>query len=119
VPQAIISYKLEVEHIKPKSKGGTDTEENLCLACRQCNSFKASKVYGFDTESSRRAKLFNPNKQIWSEHFSWDKEQTSIIGKTPCGRATILALKMNNDWQINARKFWKLTGIFPPEDVLV
>ncbi|MGI8668659.1 MAG: hypothetical protein ACR2J3_02300 [Aridibacter sp.] len=38
----------------------------------------------------------------------------SIIGKTSCGRATVYALKMNDDLQMNARTVWKLTKLFPP-----
>ena len=115
-PQILTSHKLEIEHIYPISKGGTSRKENLCLACRHCNLHKASKIYGFDLIAAKKVRLFNPNVQIWSEHFAWDKEKTSIIGKTPCGRATIFALKMNDDLQKNARKVWKLTGSFPPKD---
>lgn len=34
---------LEVEHIQPKSKGGTDRVSNLTLACHQCNQKKGDK----------------------------------------------------------------------------
>ncbi len=33
---------LEVEHIHPKSKGGSDRVSNLTLACRPCNQFKGN-----------------------------------------------------------------------------
>jgi 5-methylcytosine-specific restriction endonuclease McrA len=33
---------LEIEHIVPKSKGGTDRVSNLALACRPCNLKKGS-----------------------------------------------------------------------------
>lgn len=115
-PQSLTSYKLEIEHIYPLAKGGTTEKENLCLACRHCNLHKSSKIFGFDAVSARRVRLFDPNRQNWSEHFVWDREKISIIGKTPCGRATIYALKMNDDLQTNARKVWKLTNLFPPED---
>ncbi len=115
-PQSLSSYKLEIEHIYPISKGGTSEKENLCLACRHCNSYKSAKIYGFDTITAKRVRLFNPNQQKWSEHFTWSKDKTSIIGKTSCGRATIYALKLNDDLQTNARKVWKRTGLFPPKD---
>lgn len=35
---------LEIEHIKPKSRGGTDTWNNLTLACRECNERKNNKT---------------------------------------------------------------------------
>lgn len=31
---------LEIEHIIPKSRGGTNRVDNLCLACRECNKAK-------------------------------------------------------------------------------
>ncbi|QDL08226.1 HNH endonuclease [Brasilonema octagenarum UFV-E1] len=34
---------LEVEHIQPKSKGGSDRISNLCLACHKCNQNKGNK----------------------------------------------------------------------------
>ena len=114
-PQILTSHKLEIEHIFPISKGGTSTGENLCLACRHCNLYKSSKIYELDAITAKRVRLFNPNQQNWSEHFAWDGEKTSVIGKTPCGRATVYALKLNDDLQKNARKVWKLTGLYPPK----
>ena len=35
---------LEVEHIIPKSRGGTDRLQNLALSCKECNSAKANKL---------------------------------------------------------------------------
>ncbi|NEP31220.1 MULTISPECIES: RNA-guided endonuclease IscB [unclassified Moorena] len=34
---------LQVEHIHPKSKGGSDRVSNLCLACEKCNQRKSDK----------------------------------------------------------------------------
>lgn len=33
---------LEIEHIIPKSRGGTDRIDNLCLACHECNQKKGN-----------------------------------------------------------------------------
>jgi hypothetical protein len=114
-PQSLTSHKLEIEHIYPASKGGSSTAENLCLGCRHCNLHKAAKIYGFDPVTAKKVRLFNPAQQKWSRHFTWSEDKTLIIGKTPCGRATIYALKMNDELQTTARKAWKLTGLFPPE----
>jgi 5-methylcytosine-specific restriction endonuclease McrA len=35
---------LEVEHIIPKSRGGTNRIDNLCLACHECNQKKGNKT---------------------------------------------------------------------------
>jgi hypothetical protein len=34
---------LQIEHIQPKSRGGTDRVSNLCLACEACNQKKGAK----------------------------------------------------------------------------
>ncbi|MBS1798180.1 MAG: HNH endonuclease [Acidobacteria bacterium] len=114
VPQKLVSYKLEIEHFHPKAKGGTDDESNLWLACRQCNLNKGVKTEGFDVLTSNDVRIFNPRNQIWTEHFAFTEDGTEIIGKTPCGRATVSALQLKGELPGTARAFRKLTGIYPP-----
>lgn len=35
---------LEIEHITPKSRGGSNRVSNLCLACRPCNQHKGNQT---------------------------------------------------------------------------
>lgn len=35
---------FSIDHIVPKTKGGTNTEENLLLSCISCNSRKGTKT---------------------------------------------------------------------------
>ncbi len=35
---------LQIEHIRPKSKGGSNRVSNLCLACEKCNQKKGNKA---------------------------------------------------------------------------
>ncbi|BCU06719.1 RNA-guided endonuclease IscB [Allochromatium tepidum] len=35
---------LEIEHIQPKSRGGSDRVSNLTLACRPCNELKGNRL---------------------------------------------------------------------------
>ena len=72
LPQILASYKLEIEHILPRSKGGKSNIENLCLACRNCNLVKAAKVFGLDIVLGMKVRLFHLNLQNWSENFEWD-----------------------------------------------
>ncbi|NEO91960.1 MAG: HNH endonuclease [Moorea sp. SIO3G5] len=37
------NVQLQIEHIHPKSKGGSDRVSNLCLACEKCNQGKGNK----------------------------------------------------------------------------
>lgn len=36
--------KLEIDHIIPKSKGGKNNDENLTVACRDCNMGKGGEL---------------------------------------------------------------------------
>jgi HNH endonuclease len=115
-PQHLIPIAFEIEHILPTAEGGTNDEENLWLACRVCNSFKHAKTHAIDLQTSRKTRLFNPRKQVWSEHFEFSEDKTEIIGKTACGRATVIALKLNNARSVKMRKLWVSVGWFPPKD---
>jgi 5-methylcytosine-specific restriction endonuclease McrA len=93
-PQELIPYKLEIEHIFPQSLGGESTEENLWLACRECNAHKAARIKAVDNLTGKTVKLFNPRTQKWNKHFEFSTDKTEIIGKTPCGRATVESLQV-------------------------
>lgn len=115
-PEKITGVPLEIDHIIPLSVGGFSTEDNLWLACCPCNAFKGSQTHALDVVTGQRVRLFNPRKQQWKRHFEWSQDGTRIIGKTACGRATVLALQMNNDLIVDARLSWVSVGWHPPKD---
>ncbi len=41
---------LEIDHILPRSKGGTDDPFNLRTSCRDCNRGKGARVIGISDE---------------------------------------------------------------------
>jgi len=107
---------LELDHLIPLSRGGSSTEENLWLACPQCNRYKATQVEFRDPESGQMIALFNPRTQRWQEHFVWQQNGLYVVGISPVGRATVVALQMNNPWIVRARKVWIAVHIHPPTD---
>ncbi|MBD1833804.1 HNH endonuclease [Cyanobacteria bacterium FACHB-472] len=106
---------LEIDHLIPIAKGGTDDEENLWLACRLCNNYKGTQTHGRDPVTGRLIRLFNPRHQRWSRHFNWSEDRTQIIGKTICGRATVIALQLNNIIAVMVRREWVAAGWHPPK----
>ena len=114
--QKYILAWLEIEHICPRARGGKTAQENLWLACPFCNTFKSSHIHGTDPTTKRKVPLFNPRTQSWKNHFEFDSDQATIIGKTVCGRATVNALKINNELALETRKHWVGVGWYPPED---
>lgn len=52
--------QLQIEHIIPRKHGGGDDEQNLALACIDCNLAKSSNLTGIDPASGAIVQLFNP-----------------------------------------------------------
>jgi hypothetical protein len=109
--------RLEVEHVIPVARGGTDEESNLWLSCPLCNRCKADRTQARDPETGEETTLFNPRQQVWSEHFRWSADGLRIIGQTSVGRATVAALHLADDPDaLLVRAFWVLAGWHPPRD---
>ncbi|MBD2728481.1 HNH endonuclease [Nostoc sp. FACHB-892] len=105
---------FEFEHIIPLSAGGGTIFENLCLACPSCNRYKATSQTAIDPNTQNEVKLFNPQQQLWADHFTWSEDATEIVGLTTLGRATIYTLKMNRLQLTRVRKMWVKMGEHPP-----
>ncbi|MGB3635992.1 MAG: HNH endonuclease [Rivularia sp. (in: cyanobacteria)] len=105
---------MSYDHIHPVSKGGKTKFENLCLACRSCNEFKSDSTKAVDPLTGEAVAIFNPRTQSWLDHFTWSPDSTKVEGLTAIGRATIVALRMNNPVIIVARKRWTVSGWHPP-----
>ena len=105
---------LEVEHIIPLARKGTNAESNLWLACPRCNRYKGMQIEAPDPMTGSDTPLFNPRTQAWSEHFRWDAEGVRIVGKTATGRATIEALQLNHEQALAVRRNWVAAGWHPP-----
>jgi hypothetical protein len=104
-----------VDHVIPLTKGGVDTLDNLALACFHCNRRKSDRLTVLDTFIGTEIPLFNPRRNIWSEHFIWSTDGLFIIGLTPVGLATVEALRLNRERVINIRAADVAVGRHPPE----
>ncbi|HEV3339158.1 MAG TPA: HNH endonuclease signature motif containing protein [Pirellulales bacterium] len=114
-PQRLVMARLEIEHIVPRSKGGTSDESNLWLSCPLCNRFKSDHVQWLDGVTGQVVPLFNPRTQRWSEHFRWTADGLRIVGSTPTGRATVALLRLADDPDaILVRSYWVEAGWHPP-----
>lgn len=113
-PQSFTAMPMHVEHIIPLAAGGSSVEDNLWLACPLCNGYKGTQTHAVDPESGLSTALFNPRRESWREHFLWSADGLHILGRTPCGRATVAALQLNNDFLVQARLRWVMAGWHPP-----
>jgi HNH endonuclease len=112
-PEQVFNFAFEVEHIHPRSEGGTDTPENLALACESCNLFKSNATVGIDEETGQEVRLFHPRQGDWNTHFHINEATMQIEGRTAIGRATIGRLRMNSDFQTRARQHWNRLNLYP------
>ncbi len=66
--------------------------------------------------TGQREPLFHPRQQFWHEHFSWSRDKSEVIGKTPCGRATVEALHLNRAGVVNLRRLLFMAGVHLAEE---
>ena len=107
-----LDLPFEIDHIIAEHHEGPTRASNLCLSCFACNRYKGSNIAGVDPKTRKIVPLFNPRRHKWSRHFRWDGPV--LVGRTPNGRATVVALKMNLDYRIALRQGLIDEGVFPP-----
>lgn len=116
--EIVVGEPMEIDHLVPEALGGVTEADNLWLACSPCNLHKGDRLTARDPSTAEVVRLFNPRLQIWTEHFAWTADADLILGRTPTGRATVLALKLNRPALVRARRLWAFAGWHPPPDTL-
>jgi hypothetical protein len=118
--ELLSANRFTIDHIVPRSLGGSDELENLALACRRCNERRYNFVAGIDPDTQAIVPIFNPRQQQWAEHFVWTIDGTVIQGSTAVGRTTCVRLDLNDmryredDSIRKTRELWTRTGLHPP-----
>ncbi len=103
-----------VEHIAPRSAGGTSELANLAFSCQGCNNRKYTATQAVDPVSGDTAPLYHPRRDDWSAHFAWSDDGSEIIGLSPTGRATVARLALNRPFLVNLRRALSVSGLHPP-----
>ena len=93
--QAQEPLRFHIEHIVPRQHEGSDTAENLALACHHCNLHKGPNLSALDAHTGALTRLFDPRRDLWREHFT--ERSGEITGLTAVGRATVKLFKMNDN----------------------
>ena len=101
IPQSASLLIFHVDHIVAEQHGGQSVDENLALACPQCNLHKGTNLTGMDPDSGRVENLFHPRIDRWDGHF--EIRGGNVIGRTAKGRTTVWLLGMNDDNQVLQR----------------
>lgn len=95
--------ELTLDHFLPRTKGGTDSLENLLYCCARCNLYK----HDYYPTSSAAPLLWNPRIEPASYHIL-ELEDGLLKGLTPTGTFTIQRLRLNRPplvaYRINKRR---------------
>jgi hypothetical protein len=110
--QSLQGATFHVKHIIPTSGGGSDNPDNLAWACPGCNLKKSNRWTIPDPDTGQIVPVFNPRKDVWAEHFSWNGY--ALVGRTPVGRALIEAFDLNHPRRMRIRQAEEFFGLFPP-----
>jgi hypothetical protein len=108
VPKPHDPRPFGIDHIRPEYHHGPTREENLCLACFPCNTFKAVNVAGYDPLTNELCRLFNPRQDAWLDHFEYRAGE--IAGRTPIGRATVDVRRLNLPERVEHRQLLEALG---------
>ncbi len=103
---------FHMDHVMPRADGGPTIFDNLALSCVSCSLRKWAHQMAPDPDSGEEVPLFNPRRQVWTEHFRWDEEL--VVALTPTGRATAAALALNRPVILVIRQEEATRGRHPP-----
>ncbi len=112
MPFGMTVLPFQIDHIIAEQHGGQTISDNLALACLLCNANKGPNIASIDPDTQLLVPLFNPRRERWDEHFSW--EGPRLIGLTGVGRATIAVLAINMRARVLIRASLIEEGVFPP-----
>lgn len=90
---------LTTDHFQPRSKGGSDSLDNLIYCCANCNQYKQDYYPSNDSEP----RLWNPREESASEHFV-ELDDGQIAAISPIGEFTIRRLRLNRMPLVEYRK---------------
>ncbi len=98
VSETDVGGQLTVDHFRPRSKGGTDSFDNLVYCCVPCNQYKLD-YWPADSDDSE---LWNPRRWPVEQHFL-ELEDGTLHALTVMGAFTLQRLRFNRPELIDHR----------------
>ena len=86
--------ELTVDHFRPTSAGGNDSDDNLVYACFRCNVLKSNYWHG-DSENEAPFRVLHPLRDDMSRHMSIDPLSGELEALTATGRFHVALLDLN------------------------
>jgi len=111
LPENVSHLPFQLDHIIARQHRGPSTEENLALACPECNQQKGPNIASIDWRTNELVRLFHPRRDRWSDHFRW--KGAILEGITSIGEATVQVLGINHAIRVELRSALMKAGIYP------
>lgn len=102
LPQHAYEATFNIDHIVASQHQHDDDPANLALSCPKCNRKKGPNLSGIDSVTQSVTTLFHPRRDDWAAHFRWNGPL--LVGLTPCGRATVALLDLNQEDRVRLRQ---------------
>lgn len=94
VSEADVGEELTVDHFRPVSAGGDQSDANLVYACVRCNQDKGA-LLPEATDLTQERRLLHPLRDDLAAHIREDENTGRLEGLTATGRFHIEALRFN------------------------
>jgi hypothetical protein len=107
-----------VDHVISVKHGGRTELDNLALSCASCNRRKGSDIGSIVPGTAKFVALFNPRRDLWSEHFRLSDDRLTIHPRTDVGRVTVRLLGLNDFERQVERTMLREDGRYPPRAAL-
>ncbi|AGF51406.1 sll2007 [Synechocystis sp. PCC 6803] len=110
IPEALSLSSHHVDHIIAEKHGGHSTPENLAFSFSLCNQAKGSDIASIDPHTGETVRLYNPRKDIWTNHFTLESISGLVQPKTAIGRVTANLLRINRVESLTVRQILAKIG---------
>jgi hypothetical protein len=103
VSEVDVGGELTVDHFRPVSAGGDDSDANLVYACVRCNQYKGT-LLPEATDRVYEWRFLHPLQDDLGAHIQEDKSTGRLVGLTATGHFHIMALRLNRPALITHRQ---------------
>ena len=108
IHQEDAAFSHQIDHVVSRKHGGLSVFGNLAYACIYCNRHKGSDVASIDPNSGEAIRLFDPRRDMWSDHFRIESALVEPVSDV--GLATIRLLKLNTPERVAERAILRRLG---------
>ena len=94
VSETDVGGELSIDHFRPLSDGGDESDDNLVYSCIRCNQHKGA-LRPDHSDAGQSNRLLHPLRDDLSLHIQEDPNTGQLDGLTPQGLFHIQALRLN------------------------